>query len=156
MPAGIPGSITRAGQSTVEAEILDPTNYPTVYGVPVVIDATTKQLRKVMAADTPALLQGFYVRPYPTNNNQDGLGTSTPPTSGIANVLKRGYISVKLNVGTAVKEGIVYTRITANGGNTIIGGVEATADSTNTIIMANAFFKGPADASGNVEVAFNI
>lgn len=156
MPAGIPGSITRAGVATVEAVILDVTNFPTVFGVPVAIDATSKNARKIIAGDVIASVYGFYVRPYPTNNSQDGLGTSTPPVSGIGNVLKRGYLGVHLNVGTAAKNGAVYIRTVANGGNTIIGGVEATSDSTNTFAIANAYFTGPADASGNTEVAFNI
>jgi hypothetical protein len=36
-----------------------------------------------------------------------------------------------------------------------LGGVEAVSDTTNTIAI-NATFAGPADASGNVEIAYNI
>jgi hypothetical protein len=156
MPAGIPGNVTRIETATIEPQQLDPTNYPTSYGVPVAIDATTKLTRKIMAGDAAAAIYGLYPRPYPTSASQDGLGTSTPPTNGNCGVLKRGYMSVKLNVGTATKGGIVYVRVAANGGNTIIGGIEATSDSTNTIAMPVAYFMGPADANGNTEVAFNI
>jgi hypothetical protein len=156
MPVGVPGTINRAQTATVEAAILDTTNYPTAYGVPVAIDATSKNARKIIGGDAAAAIFGMYVRPYPTNNSTDGLGTSTPPVSGIASILKRGYMIAKLNVGTAAKNGTVYVRVTANGGNTIIGGIEATSDSTNTITMANAYFTGSADANGNVEIAFNL
>lgn len=158
MPAGIPGGINRAEVATVEAQQLDTTNYPTSYGVPVAIDATSKNLRKIIGGDAAAAVKGFYVRPYPTSNgsSSDGLGTVTPPTSGVANVLRRGYMTVKNNVGTPAKGGQVYVRVTANGGNTIIGGVEATSDSTNTIAPAGCFFTGAADASGNVEIEFNL
>lgn len=157
MPAGIPGNINRSQSATVEAGLLDATNYPTVYGVPVAVDATTKNFRKIIGGDTAAAIQGLYVRPYPTNNNQDGLGTSTPPTSGICNVLKRGYMNVSLGgVAAAAKGGTVYVRVAAPAAGKPLGGIEAAADSTNTIVMANAQFTGPADASGNAEVAFNL
>jgi hypothetical protein len=155
MPAGIPGAVNRASTATVEAQQLDTTNYPTVYGVPIVIDAASHNARYAKTGD--ASIYGMYVRPYPTGGSAtDGLGTSTPPTSGIVSVLKRGYMTVKLNVGTAVNNGQVYVRITANGGNTIIGGIEATSDTTYTLAIANCAFMGPADASGNVEIAYNI
>lgn len=157
MPAGIPGNVTRASVATIESQILDTTNYPTVYGVPVAIDATSKNVRKIMAGDAAAAIYGLYVRPFPTASGAtDGVGTSTPPVSGLCSILKRGYSNVKVNAGTAAKNGVVYVRVVANGGNTIIGGVEAAADSTNTIIMTGAYFTGPADASGNCEVAYAI
>jgi hypothetical protein len=157
MPAGIPGQVTRASQATVEAQLLDTTYFPTSYGVPVAIDATSHNMRAIKAADVVASVYGMYVRPYPTNSNTDGLGTSTPPVSGIGNCLKRGYISVKLNGATAAaKNGTVYVR-TAVGTGSIIGGIEAAADSTNTFALpSNCYFTGPADASGNVEIGFNI
>jgi len=156
MPSGLPGQINRVQHALVDTAILDGTNYPTSYGVPVAIDATSKGLRKIMAGDTVANVIGFYPRPYPTNNSTDGLGTSTPATAGPASVLRRGYIFVKLNAGTAAKNGKVYCRTVANGGNTIIGGIEAAADSTNTFEITNAKFTGAADANGAVEIEFNL
>lgn len=156
MPVGVPGNINRAAQATVEAAILDTTNFPTAYGVPVAIDATSKNARKIMASDTAASVFGFYVRAYPTNNSTDGLGTSTPPVSGVASVMKRGYIIAKLNGATAAaKNGQVYVR-TATGTGSVIGGVEAAADSTNTFALTGATFTGSADANGNVEIAYNL
>jgi hypothetical protein len=158
MPAGIPGDLSRPATATVEAQILDATYYPTVFGVPGTIDSTSLKFRKIKAGDTASSVTGLYVRPYPmTGNGTDGLGTSTPPVSGIANVLKRGYMTVQLNGATAsAKNGVVYVRTVANGGNTIIGGIEAAADSTNTFVLANAYFTGPADSGGNVEIAYNL
>ena len=67
-------------------------------------------------------------------------------------VMKRGRVNVKCNVGTPALNGDVYIRIAANGGNTIVGGFEATADSTYTIKLTNAKFAGAADANGIVEL----
>ena len=54
-------------------------------------------VRKLASGDAATDVKGMLVRPYPTSGNgTDGLGTSTPPTSGICDVLKRGYIFAKL------------------------------------------------------------
>jgi hypothetical protein len=156
MPAGIPGTVNRTQSATVEAQQLDSTNFPVVYGVPVAIDATSKNVRKIGSGDTAANVYGLYVRPYPTVSGTDPLGTSTAPSSGLANVLKRGYMSVAVNAGTAAKNGTVYVRVAAAATGKPLGGIEAAADSTNTIIISGAYFTGPADASGNAEVAFNL
>jgi hypothetical protein len=158
MNAGIPGTDSRPQISTVVAEQLDPTNYPTGYGVPVAVDGTTHLIRKIMTGDVAANIYGMYVRPYPTQTTgTDPLGTSTAPPTGHANIMKRGFMMVLLGGATAaVKNGTVYVRVAAAATGKPIGGIEAAADSTNTIVMANAYFTGPADANGNVELAFNI
>jgi hypothetical protein len=158
MPSGIPGSINRATEATVEAAQLDATNYPTAYGVPGVIDATSKNFRKVMAADTT--VYGLYVRPYPTTGGSgtDPLGTSTPPTSGIGNVLKRGYLNVKVYYGYAsvAKNSAVYVRTVSSSNNTNVGTFDATADSSNNFVLTNAYFTGACDSNGNCEIAYNL
>jgi hypothetical protein len=157
MPAGIPGAVNRIEAATIEAVQLDPVNYPTAYGVPMVTDATSKCARKVMAGDAAAAIIGFYARPFPTNNNADGLGVSTPPTSGIGNCLKRGYINVTVAAGACSKQSPVYTRLLPNGANVTIGDVEAAADGANSIVVpGNTYFMGTADARGNSEIAYNI
>jgi hypothetical protein len=56
-------------------------------------------------------------------------------------------------VGTPTAGGNVYIRVVANGGNTIIGGFEATADSTNTILLTNAkWTTGKMDSNKCAEV----
>jgi hypothetical protein len=99
---------------------------------------------------------GLLVRPYPTVSSQDPLGTSTPPVSGMADVLRRGYMTVKVNAGTPSLGSQVYVRVAAAAAGKPIGGIEAAADSTNTIAVAGATFMNAGDASGNVEIAFNI
>lgn len=159
MPAGIPGTLSRsAAQSTVETVEITPAgsgNAPTSYGVGTLIDANTGQLRLPAAGD--AAITGVLVRPFPTNSSQDPLGTSTPPAKGPCDRLKRGYVSVLLSGATQpVKDGAVYCRIQNAAAGKFVGGFEAAADGGNTVAVANAYFTGPADASGNVEIAFNI
>ena len=67
-------------------------------------------------------------------------------------VMKRGRVNVKCNVGTPALNGDVYIRIAANGANTIVGGFEATADSTYTVKLTNAKWAGAADSNGIAEL----
>ena len=159
MPAGIPGAINRSNTATVEAQVLDTVNFPTVYGVPGAIDATSNKFRKIQGSDVAASIYGMYVRPFPTGGTAtDPIGVSTPPVSGICNVLKRGYMTVLLNgTAPATKNGVIYVRVANASAGKPLGGIEAASDTTNTIVMpGNSYFTGPADASGNVEIAFNI
>jgi len=131
MNAGVPGDITRSHSSTVEPQILDTTNPPASYGLPCAIDGTSHGVRHVISSDTPKNINGFNVRPFPTTGNgNDGLGVSTPPTSGIVNLMRRGYINVQVNNGTPVKGGAVYARVAAPSGAKVVGGVEAIGDYT--------------------------
>ncbi|MNJ80038.1 hypothetical protein D3C77_782700 [compost metagenome] len=50
----------------------------------------------------------------------------------------------------------MYVRVAAAAAGKPIGGIEAAADSTNTVEITTAAFMGPADASGNVEIQYNI
>lgn len=155
MPAGIPGTISRsAEQSTVDTVQLTANSF-TAYGLGGLIDATTGKFRVPTTGDTA--ITGILVRPFPTISSQDALGTSTPPTSGLADRLLRGFISVKLGgAAAAKKDGAVYCRISAAAAGKPIGGFEAAADGSDTIAVTGARFTGPADADGITEIAFNI
>lgn len=157
MPAGIAGDINRSFAATVESCMISNATQgdnPTVFGVGLVIDAANHVARLPKVGD--AALYGLFVRPYPTNSSQDGLGTSTPANGGVGDILRRGYMTIHLYGATAAVKGAkAYCRIQNAGAGQIIGGIEAAADGANTI-DANAVFMGPADAEGNVEVAFNI
>lgn len=157
LPSGILGNVTRIDAATVEAQIYNASNMPGAFGLPVAIDANG--VRPIGGSDTAATVAGVLVRPFPTSGNgTDGLGTATPQSAAIANVLKRGYITAKLNGATAAaKDGTVYVRIANASSGKPVGGFEAAADSGNTVTLpAQWYFTGPADSSGNVEIAVNI
>ncbi len=155
MPAGIPGDITRKDSAIVEPNIIDEDTPPTVYGNPVkIVDGLVQPIE---SGDIAADVYGLLVRPFPTNSSQDPLGTSTPPESGPCDVLKLGYMSVKLNNTTAAAKGAaVYVRVADGTVDHPIGGIEAAADGGDCVALAKAYFTGAADESGNVEVAFNL
>lgn len=164
MPSGIPGDVNRAWAATIEPNVYDANNVFSAYGVPVVLDANG--VRPIQAGDAAAAIYGLLVRPFPTNQQtttsffgSSPLGTAAvPPAAGVADVLKRGYMTVQLNGVTAsAPGGTVYVWVGAAGGGHVVGGIEAANGGANTIAMpANCYFRGAADASGNVEIAFNL
>ena len=159
MPAGIPGDINRIAAATIEAQVMTPsgvTGHPTKYGIPMVVDATggnVGNMRTMQAGD--AAVYGLLCRPFPTGGTQDPLGTSTPPSEGACDIMVRGYMTVLLGgASAAVKGAPAYIWNQADSSPSFLGGWTA-ASSTN-VISVGAYFMGPADSSGNVEVAFNI
>lgn len=156
MPAGIPGDVTRPSNSTIEPQQIDAAAPPTKYGV--FIKLVSGKIRALAASDTAAAIYGLLVRPYPTNAANDPLGTATPPASGLCDVLVRGYITVKLALGTAAKGGGVYV-VTTAGGSVAVGDIVTSASPAGggtAVLAANCIFMGGADADGNVEIRFNI
>jgi hypothetical protein len=98
MPSGIPGDISRQSQATVEPGVLNSASAFPGYGL--FGKVSSGKFVPVGAGDTAAVVYGLLVRPYPTVSSQDPLGTSTPPTTGMADILRRGYMTVKNNAGT--------------------------------------------------------
>jgi hypothetical protein len=158
MPAGFAGDLQRAEVATIEPQQIDSATPPTVFGVPVkLVSGKVQPINN--SADTAALVYGINLRAYPIQGNgTDPLGTSTPPTSGVTDILKRGYVMVSLGgVAAATKGGTVYVRVAGAAAGKPLGGFEAAADSTNTVALpSNTYFTGPADAYGITEIAFNI
>lgn len=156
MGNGVPGDITRQSAAKIEPQVLNSSLPFSAYGLFGKI--ASGKFVPVGSGDTAAAVYGLLVRPFPITgaNASDPLGTSVPPASGIADVLRSGYINVKNNAGTPAVGGAVYIRVASAAAGKPIGGVEAVADGANTILVAGATFMGGADASGNAEIAFNI
>ena len=130
MPYGIRGEVTRKSQSTIESGIFNSSYAFGAYGLPGKI-ASGKFL-PIASGDLVAKMYGFLVRPYPITgaNASDALGTAVPPTTGMADILWRGYMNVMLNSGTAALGGAVYCRNANPSGAKVIGGIEAAAEQT--------------------------
>lgn len=156
MPFGIPGDVTRQSQAKIEAQVFNAAAAFSGYGLFGKI--ASGKFVPVGSGDTAAAVYGVLVRPYPITgtNASDPLGTSVPPTTGLADVLRSGYINVKNNAGTPAVGGQVYIRVANAGTGKPIGGIEAAAVTDETIAVTGATFAGAADANGNVEIAYNI
>ncbi len=157
MPSGIPGVINRAHLATVQPEILDSVNGPTAYGT--FCKYTTGKLCKIAGGEAPADIVGLIARPYPVSPStaNEALGVATPDLTRPGDLMKRGYMTVKMgaNAGAVVKGGKVYLVINAAGGNTV-GDIMDADDGANNIEVADCFFMGPADGSGNVEIEYKL
>ncbi len=151
MPSGIAGDVSRKSHSTIEAH--DAVSGFAGFGLFGKLNADGK-FAPLEAGDTAANVYGLIVRSYPTQSANNGLGTATP-AAGFNDVLRRGYMTVKCNAGNAKTGGKVHVRIAAGTDLKPVGGIEAIADAANTIEV-NAIFMYAADASGNVEISYNI
>ncbi len=157
MPNGIPGDVTRASQSTIEPQLKNSALPFTRYGVPGKI--ASGKFVPIAGGEAGTAVYGFLVRPFPTQgaNASDPLGASVPPADNLAgDVLRRGYMTVKLNAGVAALGGAVFVRVADGTTNQPIGGIEAAADAGDCVAIPGCTFMAAADASGNVEIAFNI
>ena len=157
MPAGIPGDVQRREHAVIEPQIFD-TDYPCLsFGIPVKM--TSGKIRPIASGDTDQPY-GFLVRPYPSQMaSSEAVGTATPDTTTkIANVLVRGYITVKNFEGTPVKNGAVYMRTQAGSPAGNLGQIEADSagSPTTNVAITNAHFMGPQDSDGNVEISFKM
>ena len=156
MPAGIPGAVHRIHEATIEAQHFDPAT-TVLYGQ--FAKVVSGRMQPIGAGDAASAVYGARVRSYPTQGGaaNDPLGTATPPVGGVGDIMRRGYMTVLLGgVAAAAKNAPVYLRVAAPAGGKPIGGLEAAADGANTITVPNCVFMGPADPTGNVEIAFNI
>jgi len=156
MGHGVAGDITRQSQATtIEPAVLGATPFP-AYGL--FGKMVSGKFVPIGAGDTADDVHALLLRPFPTQgaNASDPLATAVPPTSGMADKLRRGYAAVKVNAGAAADEGAVYIRVDAAAAGKPISGIEAAADGANTIAVPGAKFKSPADANGIAEIEFNI
>lgn len=155
MPAGIPGALTRLEACTVVPEVYAASNYPTAFGVPVKF--SSGKISKLTGSEGSTDIVGWLVRPYPTQyTSSEALETSTPNPSTVADIMKRGYMTIHFGGTTAAKGGQVYVRVTAGDSGNAVGNIEEGADGGECIAVTNCFFTGAADASGNVEISYNI
>jgi len=155
MPSGFAGMITRYDTVDTQAQIIDSTTPPTAFGIPVKLVAG--KIQPIAAGDAATVVAGILVRPFPFQGQSisTAVGTTVPPTAGTGDILRRGYCSVKVNAGTPVAQGPVYIRVAAASGAKVIGGLEAAADSTNTVVLAGAQFESAGDGT-NAEISYNI
>lgn len=160
MPIGSAGDLSRdVRECTIEAYHNSLTVPVTGFGLPVKAGAQTNSVTGLAGGEAASAILGFSVREmpaYPGAFANQAAGAGTPVTGNAIGILKKGYMIVLVGAGTPAKEGLVYVRVAAAAAGKPIGGVEAAADSTNTIIVANAQFMGGADASGYAEIRYNV
>jgi hypothetical protein len=165
MQSGFAGDVNRTHPFDIEPCLIDASAPPTAYGQAVVIDPTTQGVRPLVAGDSAlTVIYGITVRPFPQQLRTGGdagstLNSGTPPTSGVIDVLRRGFIMVPLPAGqTPVKGAAVDVWFAASSGAHVQSGFEAvhTGGSSLTLAEGQTTFQGGVDSANVAEVAFNI
>lgn len=162
MGAGFSGDVNRTHPFTVEPCAVDPTSPPTAYGQAVVLDSVTHKVRRVLDGDDAlTYIYGVTVRPFPIQGAYGGsqaLGDAVPPTNQPIDVLRSGYIMVKVH-GTPVKGGNVYVWADPDGGGELQGQFTTTTTAGSTIgpldAATNSFNGGP-DSNSVCELIFQV
>ncbi|HGN8867071.1 structural cement protein Gp24 [Klebsiella michiganensis] len=156
MPAGIAGAISRPQDLTVEPQTLDSAKAFAAYGLAGKFSAG--KFVPIEADDTAAVVVGIYVRPYPTASQPDKVRQIGTGFNFAGDCMKRGYVIVNLGVdaSSVALGGAVYMRVATPTASSPLGAFLAAEDGANTVQITNAFFNGPGDANGNIELAFNI
>lgn len=133
MPSGFAGDLQRAEAAVIEPQIIDPAAPPLAFGLPVkMVSGKIQPINS--ASDGVLAVYGVNLRAYPIQGNgTDPLGTSTPPTSGVTDILKRGYVNIALNgSAAATKYGRVYVRTANPSAGKPVGGFEAAPEFSPT------------------------
>lgn len=157
MGAGFSGDVNRTHPFSVEGCLIDADDPPSFYGQAVVVNPTTNSVRAVKDGDHDlTAIYGVAVRPYPTQQQSGGMtsnfGGGTPPSSGIIDVLRWGYVMAQM-FGTPAKGGAVYVWADAAGGGELPGQFTTTTTAGATIgPLTGSTFNGPPDAQGVGEV----
>jgi len=167
MNAGIPGEVSRFQTygCTISPERQHNTTPLTQYGQVAIMAAANAGVRPATAGDvTDDMEWGFLVRPFPGADIGVGFpagvvdfGAGTPFTKGIVDIMRRGFMTIKLGGATAAaKGGVGYLWTAASAAPHVQGQLEAAAVTTNGFVMNRVRFMGPADASGNTEISYNL
>ncbi len=167
--AGFPGDVNRMHPASINAYMPDPTTPPDLFGQPVIVDGTSHQVRKMASGDTAVTVPwGTTVRPFPfqqptaaTAGAPATVNSGTPPSNAPVDVLRAGYILVKLGDGQitgAVLGGPVYVWCAASSGHNVAGSytTSTTGGSVATLDANRFYFHGTEDGSGIVEISFNV
>jgi hypothetical protein len=146
MPAGIPGNVTRPN-AVVDPVLLAAAAKP---GTPLALNAEGEAIKAVTAAS----VTGVLVRAYPTQSATTDLGIGEVPANTIQDRLRAGWITVQLSAAEASEavKGAPVKLVEAAAGGFAIGEIAVSAG----VAIPRAFFTGPADASGAVEIEFNV
>jgi len=126
MPTGIPGAVSRIDVAQIEAQLYN-SAYPFAsFGIPAKISGG--YVVPLVSGDIASAIYGWLVRPYPFQSQvagNDPLGAAVPPTTGTADILRQGYLTVKNCAGTPAFGGQVYVRVSNASAGHPIGSVEA-------------------------------
>ena len=129
--------------------------FPPAFGQAVVY-GTSGTVTPVGESTTAADFVGVAAREVKTATNYLDQSAGAYNPGEVVSVFKRGRINVLCQNGSPAFGGDVYVRVKLNKSsypNAVVGGFEAAADSSNSVKLTNAKWRGPADANGVAELS---
>ena len=148
---GYPGMPSRSADSIIQNRIADAV---IAFGQAVILK-NTNRWAPVTDSTVAADIAGIAVREVVQANTFDPQSNPDYVANAPCDVMVRGNCTVKCQRGTPAAGAAVYVRVKANNSypNAVVGGFEASADSTNTIQVTNIeWTTGSVDANGVAEV----
>lgn len=153
MPFGFAGSYSRQPDMVVDSHPLSGST-DVIFGQALVYGPNGEV---VLVSDTTTAEQfvGVAAREIKGATNYLDQGTGAYHPGEMVSVFKRGRINVLCQNGAPAFGGDVYVRVKTNESypNASVGGFEAVADSTNSVKLTNAKWRGSADANGVAELS---
>jgi hypothetical protein len=150
-PAGFPGMVTRELLTNIEAGIMASIG-TAYYGGPVKFSGATGRFTGIAAADTAAVFAGILARQAVHQGAAGAADNAVSPSIDIKapqSIVKKGYVNVVCSVGTPVKGGQVFMRVTTVALN-VVGQLEATADGANSVVLPGVTWATNGKDSANV------
>ena len=154
MPFGFTGSYSRQPDMVVDSHPLAG-DAAVTFGQAVVY-GTSGAVTPVGESTAAADFVGVAAREVKTATNYLDQSAGAYNPGEAVSVFKRGRINVLRQNGSPAFGGDVYVRIKPNTSaypNAVVGGFEAVADSTNSVKLTNAKWRGPADVNGVAELS---
>lgn len=151
MNQGWAGTQSRQADAIIQNRIADGT---IKFGQAVKL-TTANKWKVVGTGDAASAVAGIAFREVVQANTFDPQSNPDYVDGQPCDVMTRGNIMVKCQRGTPQAGAAVYVRITANASyaDAVVGGFEASADSTNTVQVTNIeWTTGIMDANGMAEV----
>lgn len=133
-PSGVAGDVTRQQDTVVESGLLNSAKAPTAFGAP--LKLVSGKFEKLESGDAASVFAGVLSRIAPSiaGDTAQTFASGTPNVNSVQGVVVKGYINVVCAVGTPVRGGAVYVRITADTGKAV-GDFETAADSGKCVAL---------------------
>lgn len=148
-PSGVAGDITRPFDVIVESGALNPAQAPAAFGLPVKL--VSGVFEKIASGDAATVFAGILSRVVPAiaGDTAQTMASGTPNVTAVQSIVVSGYVNVLCPIGTPVRGGIVYMRVTAASGK-FVGDLEATADSTLNVVLPTVTWATGGKDSANI------
>jgi hypothetical protein len=148
VPVGWPGNISRRENLATEPRRVGATP-PAAYGIAVKIN-DAGDIIELPASAVAADIYGFIIAP------EFSTHTPAPVANVMGDVMRQGYMTVKVASGTVNANGVVYARVANPTAEHPLGEIAA-ASGADFEAVPNARFTGPStDTSSMAEIAFNL